>query len=318
MLRKARPIAKVLAQPATRPKLRQKLELVLKLRAFAGTDLHLPADAIFTSYADLGRPYAVWVVYASPEFSLEGKGWWYPLVGTLKYRGFFDRPSAKAEADKLKAQGYDILMSGVEAYSTLGWFSDPVLNTFIGRSEGDLAELIFHELTHARLFLSGDTDFNEALATAVGEEGVRRWFINQHQPDELKAYEQELAKDEEIVRLLLRTREELKQLYKTSLPPAGMRREKARVLATLQARYQEVRRRWQGDSRYDKYFAKPINNARLNTIAAYHDLVPAFTRKIRDHHDDLEAFFHEMESLKHRSKAERYAALGASPPAASP
>ena len=312
MLWKARPIPQVLAEPATSPVLRHRLELVQKLHAFASTDLSLPAGAIFTRYADLGRRYAVWVVYAAPEFSMQGKGWWYPFVGTLKYRGFFDEAPAKAEAKKLKAQGYDVLMSGVEAYSTLGWFKDPVLNTFIGRNEGDLAELMFHELTHVRLFLPGDTDFNEALATAVGQEGARRWFTSQHAPAKLKAYEQELAKDHEIVHLLLRTREELTQLYKTPQPPDQMRLAKARALATLQTRYQELKQRWQGDSRYDRFFAKPINNARLDTIAAYHDLVPAFTQRIRARGNDLNAFFVEMKALKERSRTERYAALGAS------
>jgi predicted aminopeptidase len=257
MLWRARPISKVIAEPSTKPGLRRRLELVQRLQTFAGKDLGLPANAIFTRYADLGRRYAVWVVYASPEFSMEAKGWWYPLVGTLKYRGFFDEASAKAEARSLKDQGYDVLMAGVEAYSTLGWFSDPVLNTFIERGEGDLAELIFHELTHVRLFLPGDTDFNEALATAVGQEGARRWFASRHEPDKLKAYEQELAKDDEIVHLLLRTREELEQLYKTHHPATEMRREKAQVLAVLQTRYQELRRRWQGDSRYDRLLPRP-------------------------------------------------------------
>ena len=309
MLWKARPIPAVINAPATKPKLRQQLELVQSLRTFADHNLHLPANATFTRYTDLGRKYAVYVVYAAPEFSLEAKGWWYPIVGSLKYRGFFDEAPAKHEADRLKAEGYDVLMSGVEAYSTLGWFNDPVLNTFIGREEGNLAELIFHELTHARLFFSGDTDFNEALATAVGQEGVRRWFTSQNQPAKLKAYEQELGKDSDIVHLLLQTRDELKVLYASGEPMDQMRQAKHTLLATLHSRYATIKQRWNGDSRYDRFFAKPINNARLCTIAAYYDLVPVFTRKIHDHHGDLEAFFHEMEGLKSMSKEERNAAL---------
>jgi len=310
ILWRAKAIPKVIAAPTTSAKLRQRLELVQEMRAFAGRDLHLPSNASFTKYSDLGRKYAVYVVYAAPEFSIGSKGWWYPIVGSLAYRGFFDEASARHEADKLKAEGYDVLMSGVEAYSTLGWFSDPVLNTFIGRDEGNLAELIFHELTHARLFLPGDTDFNEALATAVGQEGARRWFTSQKQPAKLKAYEQALDKDHEIVHLLLQTREELKDLYATDLPTAQMRKAKLAKLATLQSRYAVVRQRWHGDSRYDLLFSKPINNARLGTIAAYHDLVPAFTQKIRAHHGDLEAFFQEMEGMKHFSSKQRLDCLG--------
>ena len=307
---KAKPIAKVIAASTTKPKLRERLELVQNLRAFAKTELHLPVDSIFTSYADLGRKYAVYVVYAAPEFSLEAKGWWYPIVGSLKYRGFFDDASAKKEAEKLKAEGFDVLMAGVEAYSTLGWFADPVLNTYIGREEGDLAELLFHELTHARLFLPGDTDFNEALATAVGQEGVRRWYTSRHEPQSLKAYEQALGKDDEIVHLLLQTRDDLKKLYRTERPADEMRKAKIETLGLLNTRYAAVKSKWQGDSRYDRLFSKPINNARLCTIATYHDLVPAFTQKIRDHKGDLEAFFHEMEGFKSLTSKERLAALG--------
>lgn len=309
MLWKAHPIPKVIAAKTTTAELRGKLELVQNLRAFAADELHLPAHATFTRYADLGRPYAVYVVYAAPEFSMDAKGWWYPVVGTLKYRGFFNAKSARNEAARLKAQGLDVLMSGVEAYSTLGWFNDPILNTFIGRDEANLADLIFHELTHARLFLPGDTDFNEALATAVGQEGVHRWFKSRHEPAKLRVYEEQLAKETEIIHMLLHARDELKDLYATDEPPDQMRKAKQAVLDSLKVRYAEMRKHWRGDSRYDRFFARPINNARLCTIAAYHDLVPLFAQRIRAHHGDLDAFFKEMEGLRDLEGDARVAAL---------
>src|SRR6266699_5283033 len=169
-------IEKLLASPQTPDRLKQRLELLRSLRAFADTDLKLPVDGHYRKYADLERPYVVWNVEAAPEFSLEPKSWWYPLVGSLEYRGYFAEENANKYAAWLRSKGYDVFVGGVEAYSTLGWFKDPVLNTFIFNPEPDLAETIFHELGHQRVFARSDTDFNEAFATTVGEEGARRWL----------------------------------------------------------------------------------------------------------------------------------------------
>jgi predicted aminopeptidase len=138
----------------------------------------------------LGRRYALWNVYAAPEFSLEAKSWWYPVVGRLKYRGYFSEARARRLAAQLAKKGYDVHVGGVAAYSTLGWFRDPVLNTFIDYDEADLAELIFHELTHQRVFIAGDTEFNEALATTVAEEGARRWLVSRHDRELVRAYQE--------------------------------------------------------------------------------------------------------------------------------
>ncbi len=216
MLHKARPLPEVLQDPATSAAVKQRLRLVQELRDFAKTELRLPVERQFKDYSDLGREHAVWVVVAAPEFSVEAKTWWYPLVGTLKYRGFFDERLARTEAARLKAQGFDTCIGGSDAYSSLGWFADPVLNTFLHRSDAELAELIFHELTHARLFIAGDTDFNEALATAAGQAGARQWLRAQGNLKALRQYEQALAKDQEIIRLLLQARGELGQLYELS------------------------------------------------------------------------------------------------------
>jgi predicted aminopeptidase len=186
ILSKREPIAELLADSQTRPALRDKLQLVLDLREFAEHELRLKTDGHYLLYADLGRRFVVWNVYAAPEFSLEPKKWWYPVVGSLKYRGFFSEEDAKRYGADMAKQGYDVYVGGVDAYSTLGWFKDPVLNTFIHHSPPELAELLFHELAHQRVFAKGDTDFNEAFATAVGEEGVRRW-IAAHGDAEMRA-----------------------------------------------------------------------------------------------------------------------------------
>lgn len=306
--RKSRPNSAVLKDSATEEHVKQRLRLIEELRAFAASDLRLPTKS-FGKYCDLKRPYVVWVVFAAPEFSVEAKRWWYPLVGNLKYRGFFKEEDAKAEGERLRKQGLDVFVGGVEAYSTLGYFTDPVLNTFLHRSDAELAELIFHELTHAKVFISGDTDFNEAFATANAEEGVRRWFRSRRDEAGLRAYEASLRTQQRNIRLLLDTRDELNELYTLHdfATLDAQRRAKQRVfeqmlekaganLPVSRVRIQNAAQNW--------------NNARLNTIATYHTLVPGFERLLKKHGGDLEAFHREAAGMKKLSDAERLAILG--------
>ena len=281
MLHAAKPMADVKADPATSKALSEKLALVESLRAYAKSELHLPVNDQFSTYADLHREFAVWVVYAAPEFSLEAKTWWYPIVGTMKYRGFFHKEEAKAEVERLKKQGYEVLGAGVAAYSTLGWFSDPVLNTFIKREEPELAELIFHELSHPRVFFPGDTDFNEAFATANAQDAVHRWLKAKGNRAQLAAYERSLKENDLILQLILQTRERLKTLYaqKATMKPEEMREQKAALIARLRADYAKLKITRHTDAGYDKWFSQPINNARLCALASYHDLVPGFVER---------------------------------------
>jgi predicted aminopeptidase len=311
ILRKARPTAVVMRDTKVSGEVRRKLALTQEVRRFAREQLGLPADRQYDRYTDLGRRYVSWVVHAAPEFSVEGKTWWYPLLGPLEYRGFFSKSAAEEEAANLKSKGYEVFVGGVKAYSTLGWFRDPVLNTFFHSTDAELAELLFHELTHVKLFLPGDTDFNEAFATANAEHGVRRWLKSKGDRPALARYEASLAKDREIIRLLLRTREKLQRLYLSeSRSVAQMRRGKAAILQQMREEYAQIRARWRGDSRYDRTFAKPWNNARLNTVATYYDLVPGFERLLEAKRGDLKAFFAAVEAMRTMTKMERRAVLG--------
>ena len=310
ILSKAQPIERVILTSNLDAEVKRKLQLVQDARRFATEHLGLPAEWQFGRYTDLGRPYVSWVVYAAPEFSVEGKEWWYPIVGRLEYRGFFDQDSARAEAERLKRQGYEVYVGGVEAYSTLGYFRDPVLNTFFRRTDEELVELIFHELTHVKLFLPGDTDFNEAFATATAEAGVVRWLKSKGDLRALAAYRAGLAKDREIIHLLLATRARLARLYRDqSLSAEQMRRAKAEVFAGLSKRYQGIRQYWQGDSRYDLAFAKPWNNARLNTVATYYELVPGFERLLQREQGDWERYFAVVSNLRSKTKEARRVSL---------
>jgi len=313
-------IDKLIADPQTPDKLRAKLQLIQQLRAFAKDELKLPVDGHYRKYVDVHRDYVVWNVQAAPQFSLEPRTWWYPLVGSLEYRGYFSEPRAKHYAARIAKKGDDIYVDGVEAYSTLGWFKDPILNTFVGRSEPELAEVIFHELGHQRVFARGDTDFNEAFATTVGQEGARRWLRASGKTNLMEKYEVALRRNDQFVHLIMSTREQLEKIYGDTLDkdgkvkaaaeppasPAELQQAKARVFADLRTNYQTLKESWGGYAGYDDWFGRELNNAQLNTIANYYDFLPAFERVLEMNGNDMEKFYVEVERLSKLSKDERH------------
>lgn len=297
ILRKSRPIGPILADPATDPALRRQLAAVEEIRRFARDHLELPGDESYGRYADLGRDHVTWVLFAAPEFSLEPKTWWYPTLGRLDYRGFFREEETEALAARLRAEGLDVQTGGVDAYSTLGWFHDPVLNTFVHAPDIDLAELIFHELTHRKLFRSGDTMFNESLANAVAEEGVRRWLKHQGRQADLEKYEARLVRRAEFYQKVETTRAELTRLYASDAPPEEMRKKKAALFADLRDRFRELRRKWGGRG-LEGWLTRDINNADLVSLATYQEQVPAFRRLLDECGGDLKLFFKRAKRLE--------------------
>jgi predicted aminopeptidase len=301
-------IEKLIASPQTPPKLREQLQLVQRLRTFAKTELKLPVDGNYDKYVDVHRKYVVWNVQAAPKFSLNPKIWKYPFVGGLAYRGFFSEKSARDYGASLAKQGLDVYVDGVEAYSTLGWFKDPLLNTFIDNSEPELAELLFHELAHKRVFAKGDTDFNESYAQFVGQEGARRWLRSNGNEEALKKYEDALMRDEQFVHLIMEARERLKKVY-TESPPAELARAKQAAFDDLLRGYEELKRSWGGYSGYDDWFAHDLNNAKLNTVANYYDFVPGFQRLLEENNGDIEKFHEAAERLAKEPMDARHQAL---------
>lgn len=291
--------------------MKQRLALVEELRTFASEKLGLPAERQYDRYTDLGLPYVVWVVFAAPEFSAEAKTWTYLLLSRLKYRDWLTETAARREADDLKRAGYDVTMGGTEAYSTLGRLRDPVLNTFLHRSDADLAELIFHELTRQALFLRGDTDFNEALATAVGEYGARRWLQSKGLTRDLAVYDRQLRLKRRIIQEILRTRDVLTQLYTATknLPAEERRKLKTAAFTALRQKAAALH------AEEGVVLARQpplLNNAALNSVAAYYTLLPGFEKHLQ-HAGCMPAFLIAMERLKSLSKAERRASLYSTP-----
>lgn len=307
MLSRQKPIQELLEDPGTPEPLKDRLRLVLEIRRFAENELHLPANGQYLNYADLGRPFAVWNVSATPEFSLTAKTWWYPLIGSLEYRGFFSEERARKYAAKLAAEGYDVHVGGVTAYSTLGWFRDPVLNTFAFDDDSELADLLFHELAHQKVFVPGDTDFNEAFATAVAEEGLRRWLQSRRDTAATANYEGDAERMKQFVTLVKAARARLESLYESMDPikqPAAsprpveeLRREKQRIIEDLREDYNRLKAQWNGREDFDRWFSQSLNNAQLNTVDTYYQLVPAFRRLLQQHNGRLDVFYAEAEKI---------------------
>lgn len=298
-------IRAILVDPKASPQLKHQLTEVLKMRAFATQELYLPNNASYTRYADLKRPYAMWSVFATPPFSLEPKRWCFLFVGCVHYVVFFKKESAEELAAKLKAQNYDVYVGGTVAYSTLGWFEDPVFNTMLRQSPPEMAGFIFHELAHQLLYVPGDTTFNESFATAVEEIGVERWLTKYGTPTLRVRYHQMKQQDIEFTKLVLATRDHLQQLYSENLPPPYLRAAKEYTFSRLQNQYQVLKQtRWNGDSAYDNWI-KNVNNARLVSVATYQDFVPAFKTLLIQQNDDLIAFYQVTAHLGKLPKVQR-------------
>lgn len=298
-----KPIKQLLADTNTSAGLKHKFEVVLEVREFARTNLHLPADDSYLKYVDLHREYVVWNVNAAPPLSLEPKRWWYPFVGKASYRGYFARDDAVKYAKQLKKKGFDVYVGSVETYSTLGWFHDPVLNTFITEPDADLAEILFHELAHRRLFISGDTDFNEAFATSVGQEGVRRWL--QRDPAAYATYKKDRDEEAQFVKLVLDERDRLETVYDDpKLSDAQKLAAKKRIIEDMRLKHTQL-----GLTNYDRWFSREVNNAKLNTVAAYYTLLPAFRALLQKDGGDIEKFYRDVQRLGRLPKEKRHDAL---------
>ena len=295
MLAKRQPIEKVAAKTEDQ-KLRDRLELTKRLLEFAERELMMPSGGSYELYADLGREHLVWVVYASPVLSMKSKDWWYPLVGRQDYRGYFREDQAREEAANLEKAEYETWVSDVDAFSTLGWFRDPVLNTFVGYEEVDYAELIFHELTHRKYYVRGNTPFNEGMAEAVAREGLRRWFRETGRPDLVKKYEDRLGRIAQAGEEIGGAIERLKMVYESSLSNEDKRVGKERELQALKKDLRRLRGEWGGGLK--SWIEDPVNNARLNSFITYEAAVPRFVEVIEECDGDFERFWERVKEME--------------------
>jgi predicted aminopeptidase len=314
VLQAAKPISQWLDDPSTPENVKAKLGLVKQIREFASRELGLPDNDSYTKYADLKRPYVVWNVFATQELSMKLQTWCFPVAGCVSYKGFYSQADAETFATSLRDQGLEAYVSGVPAYSTLGWFNDPVLNTFINYPDGELARLIFHELGHQVLYVKNDSTFNESFSTAIEELGLTRWLAAL--PDVEKriklsqAYDDYSQRKTDFVGLLKKHRAALEAVYATSDTDEAKRSGKAAVFQALRADYAALKVSWAGFSGYDRWFAQNLTNAHLASVATYTDGVPGFRALLAKEGNNLPRFYQAAKELASLEKVQRNQALG--------
>jgi predicted aminopeptidase len=307
LLRRRVPIERLLEQLEVDSTLARSLRRVTQLRAFAVTELGLPDNSSYRSYVALDRPSVVWNVVATEEFSVDPRRWCYPLVGCVTYRGYFRQSSAEDYAERLAEKGFDVYVGGSTAYSTLGFFADPVLSTMLAGGEQALAETLFHELAHQRIYIKGDTALSEAFATTVAEFGTETWLEQDSGRNAAAEYRRRLCYREDFGDMILRQQDRLRALFAQPLPEAGMRAAKAAAFAQLQSDYAQVKARWGGYTGYDAWAAQLTNNAELAAFATYRRWVPTLRQRL----DELgmEAFYRTVEELSEIAAEQREAQL---------
>jgi predicted aminopeptidase len=308
VMARSRPISRVIHDPATPPATRERLELAIEARRYAVHELGLPDNGSYRRYVDLGRPYVVWNVVATPEFSLRPLRWCFLVAGCVSYRGYFNERDAQDFAWKLAARGDDTVVEGVAAYSTLGHFADPVFSTMLAWGTARIVGTIFHELAHQRLYVPGDSAFNEAFAGVVEDAGLRRWLESRGAPGELAAYELARRRHEQFLALLRGTADRLERLYAEPLPADAKRLRKIQDFGRLVFEYGLLRERWAGYGGYDAWFTLPLNNANLASVSTYRVCVPGLERELAAA-GSLTAFYARAEALAKLGTRERHAAV---------
>ncbi|MEM9999532.1 MAG: aminopeptidase [Pseudomonadota bacterium] len=298
--------------PSAPAPLREQMDVAAQIRQFSVEELGLPDNASYRSYVDVGRGYVTIAVFAAPEFALEPALWCFPIFGCVPYRAHFWRDNARDAALELRDEGFDVYVSGVTAYSTLGWTADPLLNTMFTFGNTQAAAVVFHELAHQQVYVRNDAAFNEAFAVTVEVAGVKKWLRATGDEAGLAAYLAARQRQADFLRLLDQTRVDLAKIYASTETDETKRAQKAAAIDDLRARYARVKtRQWGGFDGYDGWFNAPINNAQLAASGIYNDLVPDFQRLLAACDGDFPRFYAAAEKLTKLEKAERRAQLSA-------
>ena len=317
LMHAARPVSEVVSDPATPPALRDKLRRIQVMREFAVRELGEPDNGSYRRYADLHRPFVVWNVIATPEFSVTPIQSCFPIAGCVSYRGWYSEAKANQDAQRLAAEGDDVFVGGVPAYSTLGWFDDPLLNTFMRYPDAEVARLIFHELAHQMLYVNGDSSFNESWAVSVEEEGVRRWLRTHATAEERKRYAAFNARREQFTALIGVYRDKLKAYYESADKLVAPERSvgKAKLFAALDSDYDSLKTSWGGIADYDRFMGRPSsdtpvtvrkpNNALLASVVTYSEWLPAFRELLAEQHGDLPSYYRAVKALSNMPRKER-------------
>jgi predicted aminopeptidase len=299
LLRARQSFRTLLHSPDTPDELKSRLKSISRIREFASASLGLPDNNSYLSYADIGRKYIVWNVFAAPPLSFEPKQSCFLIVGCLSYRGYFNKQRALTYAESLKDDNLDVYLGGVIAYSTLGWFNDPILNGMLERNDTDLARLIFHELAHQQMYISNDTEFNEAFADAVALIGLEYWLDEFARPEQKKEVERQLQRENQFIDLVLSYRQQLDTIYRSESTDAEKYLQKAAVYTQLQQAYAQLRADWGGYAEYDAWFKHDLNNAKLAALSTYRNLVPGFLNSFSSSGNNISVFYSRITTISH-------------------
>ncbi len=303
LLRKRTPIDAVLEDPAQPPDVKQALRRVADMRAFAVDRLGLPDNRSYRTYVDLKRPYVVWNVVAADEFAVDPMQWCFPVLGCVSYRGYFSREAAEQFAATLRERGMDTYVAGATAYSTLGYFADPVLNTMLAGGEHYVAGILFHELAHQKFYLRGDSDLNESFATAVQQHGTAEWLAARSSAQAVMAYHSRLQRQADFTALVAAQRARLQAIYAADSSAEARRAAKQAAFSRMREEYAQMKQSWGGVTDYDNWFAGPLNNAQLAAAVTYRRWLPGLSWYIDRH--GLATLYEQMEEIEDMPTAAR-------------
>jgi predicted aminopeptidase len=287
----------LLADETLDGRLRERLLLVREIRRFSIDELDLPANGSYLSYVELQQPWVIQNLFAAPEFSTRLQQWCYPVIGCASYRGYYDEARLLAYVDELQSMGLEVYVARVPAYSTLGWFDDPVLSSFLDWPDYRLAGLIFHELTHQRIYIEDDTTFNESLASAVQQAGTALWLQSRNQPAALDEFSRWLAYRGDVIALITATRARLAAIYQSDLDDADKRLLKARQFDTARSEQAAIAARHGITAGFALWFASELNNAKIGSVAAYNSRLLAFMHILERQQYNFPAFYRYVDRI---------------------
>ncbi len=300
-----KPVAEVAEDNSIDDGLRRRLKLALQARQFGIDELDLPNNESYQTFYDTKRNYVTWNVVAAEEFSFKPETWCFPVAGCVSYRGYYAKEDAEAYSQELARSGLDVAVNGATAYSTLGWFADPLLNTMLNRSDAGIITLLFHELAHQKMYVSNDSKFNESFAVFVEQAGLALWQERYGTTDQLAKLQTRRTRQDNFIELLRNTRDDLQVLFDSEIPQSVMRQKKAERFDQLRREYETLKENWGGYSGYDAWFERDLNNARLVAVATYNDYIPAFQVLFEQSNRDFPAFYKAVQSLADLPREQR-------------
>ncbi|MCE3010099.1 MAG: aminopeptidase [Proteobacteria bacterium] len=294
------PVEKALQDPSLRAEEKQKLSLAQEARQFAEQELGLESSKNYTSYVALDRPYVTYVVSASPKWELKAYEWSYAFVGKMPYKGFFTEADAQAEEQGLVKEGFDTFLRGVSAYSTLGWFKDPILSSMLRYADHDLVNTIIHETTHVTLYIKNSADFNERFATWVGNKGTEMFYLKKEGPESptVEKLKQELHDEKIFSEFISQEIKDLKSWY-NSLPDNQKSEDLRRArMKDIQTRFKEKISPQLKSQLYARFPEITLNNARLSLYSTYNKDLHLFDEAFEIAHRDFRKFLDLIKSLE--------------------